>query len=136
MRMRIAAAVLLAAGGLWWAQSASGQVQSTPGFGSGVVQVQGTVDIGRLPPVDVAQRGDWKVSLATVADTRVVNTPSVTIALPPFVAEGGRYVVTWANGEREGLAVGQVAGAWVRAAVNGPPRWVNLSSARAIEQAP
>ena len=84
-----------------------GQVQSTPGFGSGVVQVQGTVDIGRLPLVDVGQRGDWKVSLATVADTRVVNTPSVTIALPPFVAEGGRYVVTWANGEREGLASGR-----------------------------
>ena len=44
--------------------------------------------------------------------------------------------MTWADGEREGLAVGQVAGAWVRAAVNGRDRWVNLSSARAIEQAP
>ena len=136
MRIGIAAAVLLAAAGLWRAQSASGQVQSTPGFGSGVVQVRGTVDIGRLPPVDVGQRGDWKVSLATAADTRVVNTPSVTLALPPFVAEGGRYVVTWANGEREGLVVRQVSGAWVRAAADGPPRWVNLSSARAIEQAP
>ena len=28
--------------------------------------------------------------------------------------------MTWANGEREGLVVGQVAGAWVRAAVDGP----------------
>jgi len=136
MRMRIAAAVLLAAGGLWWAQSASGQVQSTPGFGSGVVQVQGTVDIGKLPPVDVGQRGDWKVSLATVADTRVVNIPTVALALPPFVTEGGRYVVTWPNGEREGIVVGRVAGAWVRAAGDGPPRWVNLTSARAVEQAP
>ena len=136
MRMRISAAVLLAAGGLWWAQAASGQVQSTPGFGSGVVQVLGTVDIGKLPPVDVGQRGDWKVSLATVADTRVVNIPTVAIALPPLVTEGGRYVVTWANGEREGIVVRQVAGAWVRAAVEGPARWVNLSSARAVEQAP
>ena len=136
MRMRISAAVLLAAGGLWWAQSASGQVQSTPGFGSGVVQVRGTVDIGKLPPVDVGQRGDWKVSLATVADTRVVNIPTVALAVPAFVAEGGRYVVTWANGERENIVVGQVAGAWVRAAVDGPPRWVNLTSARAVEQAP
>ena len=74
MRMRIAAAVLLAAGGLWWAQSRLGQVQSAPGFGIGRRdQVQGTVDIGRLPLVDVGQRGDWKVALATVADTRVVN---------------------------------------------------------------
>ncbi len=100
------------------------------------MQVRGTVDIGKLPPVDVGQRGDWKVSLATTADTRVVNTPSVTLALPPLVVEGGRYVVTWANGDRESIAVGQVAGAWVRAAVDGPPRWVHLSSARAIEQAP
>ena len=136
MRMRIAAAVLLAAGGLWWAQSASGQAQPTPGFGSGVVQVQGTVDVGKLPLMDVGQRGDWKVSLATVADTRVINVPTVALAPPPFVTAGGRYLVTWANGERESIVVGQVAGAWVRAAVDGPPRWVNLTSARAIEQAP
>lgn len=135
MRMRIAAAVLLAAGGLWWAQSASGQAQSTPGFGSGVVQVRGTVDVGRLPPVDVGQRGDWRVSLATVADTRVVNIPTVALALPPFVAEGGRYLVTWPSGESQSIVVGQVAGGWVRLAVDGPARWVNISTARAIEQA-
>ena len=96
----------------------------------------GGVSTGAAPAGGSGQRGDWKVSLATVADTRVVNIPTVAIALPPLVTEGGRYVVTWANGEREGIIVRQVAGAWVRAAVDGPPRWVNLSSARAIEQAP
>jgi hypothetical protein len=100
------------------------------------VQVQGTVDVGKLPLMDVGQRGDWKVSLATVADTRVINVPTVALAPPPFVTAGGRYLVTWANGERESIVVGQVAGAWVRAAVDGPPRWVNLTSARAVEEAP
>ena len=82
MRMRIAVIALLAAGGLWWAQSASGQAQPVPGFGSGIVTVQGTVGIGKLPDklpdIDVGQRGEWRVAVS--------DTPTVTPALPPVLA--------------------------------------------------
>jgi hypothetical protein len=132
MRMRIAVIALLAAGGLWWAQSASGQAQPVPGFGSGIVTVQGTVGIGKLPDklpdIDVGQRGEWRVAVS--------NTPTVTPALPPVLASAGvRVLVTWPSGESERIVVAQMAGAWAR--VDGPEgqRWLNLATARAVEQA-
>ena len=56
------------------------------------------------------------MSLANVADVRVVNTPTVVPALLTFLKVGGRYEITWPAGERETIAVAQLgSGAWVRA---------------------
>ncbi len=101
MRTKVATIVLVAVAGLHYAQSTAGQVQSVPGPGTGIVTVQGEVDVRRLPPIEVGQRGDWRVSLANAADVRVVNTPAVAIAPPPFLRAGGRYEVSWPGGERE-----------------------------------
>ncbi len=92
---------------LYLVRSTHGQVQSVPGPGSGIVAVQGEVDVRRLPLIDVGQRGDWKVSLSNVADVRVVNTPTVAAAPLAFLKVGGRYDVTWPAGDRETIGVAQ-----------------------------
>jgi hypothetical protein len=55
MRTKITAGVVIAGVASYWAASTYGQVQSVPGPGSGVVMVQGEVDIRRLPAIDVQQ---------------------------------------------------------------------------------
>jgi hypothetical protein len=137
MRTTLVTGVLIGVTAFYWVRSTAGQVQPVPGFGTGTVTVQGEVDIRKLPPIDVGQRGDWKVSLANVADVRVVNTPAVAIALPPFLRTGGRYEVTWPAGDRETFAIAQLGGGtWVRTAGDGRPRWLNLAAARTIEEMP
>ena len=95
MRTKIITGVVAVVAALYWARSIQGQVQAVPGPGSGVVIVQGEVDVRRFPPIAVGQQGDWKVSLANVADVRVANTPVVAAAPLPFIRVGGRYMVTW-----------------------------------------
>jgi hypothetical protein len=130
MRAKLVTGVLIGVAALGWGRSIEGQVQPVPGPGSGIVTVQGQVDVGRLPTVDVRQGSDWKVTLAQVADVRVVN------ALP-FLRAGGRYEVTWPAGDRETFALAQLeSGTWVRAASEGRPRWLNLATARTIEELP
>ena len=137
MRTKVLAIVATSAVALYWAQTTHGQVQSVPGPGTGIVTVQGVVDIRKMPMLDVGQRGDWRVTLASVADTRVLNMPPVMLSRPSFVRGGARYAITWPSGEQETIAVGQVGdGAWVRVTVNGRDRWLNLSHARAIEEVP
>ena len=137
MRTRLVTAILITAAVLYWVQSMVGQVQPTPGFGTGVVTMQGEVDVRRLPPIDVGQRGDWKVSLATIPDVRVVNLATVAVALPSLVRTGNRYEITWTAGDRETVAVTQLGvGSWVRASGDGRERWLNLAAARAIQQMP
>jgi hypothetical protein len=135
MRTKVLAVVATGAVALYWAQAMHGQGQSVPGPGTGIVTVQGQVDIRNMPMLNVGQRGDWRVTLASVADTRVVNMPPVTLSRPAFVRAGARYMITWAGGEQETIAVGEVAdGAWVRVTANGRDRWLNLAQARAIEE--
>ena len=108
-----------------------------PGPGSGIVNVQGEVDIRRLPPIDAVQRGDWKVSLVNVPDVRVVNTPAVTTAPPAFLKVGRRYLVTWPAGDTETVGIAELgSGGWSRAAGDGRPRWLNLATAKAIQEMP
>ena len=137
MRTKVVTVVLVAVAGLHFAKSTAGQVQPVPGPGTGIVTVQGEVDVRRLPEIEVGQRGDWRVSLANAADVRVVNTPAVAIAPPPFLRAGGRYEVTWPGGERESFSVAQPGtGGWVRAAGEGRQRWLNLATARTIDELP
>jgi len=137
MRTRIVTGVLVVMAGFYWVRSTDGQVQSVPGPGSGIVTVRGEVDIRRLPPMDVSQRGDWKVSLANVADVRVVNTPTVAVAPLAFLKVGGRYDVIWPAGDRETVGIAELgSGGWVRAAGEGRRRWVNLAAAKTIQDAP
>jgi hypothetical protein len=137
MRTTIMAGVLMGAAALWWARSLEGQVQPVPGPGSGIVTVQGQVDIGRLPTVDARQAGSWRVTLDQAADVRVTNAPTVAMAPLPFFKVGSRYEVTWAAGERETIAIAQLGtGGWIRTTVEGRQRWINLSGARAIEELP
>ena len=119
MRKKIITGVAVVLVALYLVRSTHGQVQSVPGPGSGIVAVQGEVDVRRLPPIDVGQRGDWTVAAAPLA----------------FLKVGGRYDVTWPAGDRETIGVAQLgSGGWVRAAAGGRPRWLNLSVAKAIEE--
>jgi hypothetical protein len=135
MNMRTNAVFAVAIGAVvigWTAQSMSGQVQPVPGPGTGIVTVQGEVDVRRLPAIDVAQRGEWRV------DARVLAMPAVSLAPVGFVRPGGRYLITWSGGESETIAVAQTGdGAWVRTTASGRrDRWLNLAQARAVEEAP
>ena len=137
MRTNVVAGVLIAVAAFSWVRSTSGQVQSVPGPGSGIVTVQGEVDVRRLPPIDAGQRGDWKVSLANVAEVRVVNTPAVTVAPPAFLKVGRRYLVTWPAGDTESVVITELGSSgWSRAAGGARPRWLNLATAKAIEEIP
>ncbi len=109
------------------------QVQSVPGPGSGVVTVVGKVDIENVPTVVATQGGEWKV----VADTRVTNTPTVVIASPPFLKQGGRYEVWWSGAEKEIVRIVQVsATGWVQVDAPGRGRWMNLTAARSVQEVP
>ncbi len=138
MRAKIITGVVAVVAALYWARSIEGQVQAVPGPGSGVVIVQGEVDVRRFPQIAVGQQGDWKVSLANVAEVRVANTPAVAAAPLSFLRVGGRYTVTWPVGETETFEVAQLGGgAWVRAAVadqGGRLRWLNLTVAKSIDE--
>ena len=137
MRTKVLTGALIVVAALYWARSTDGQVQPVPGPGTGVVTVQGEVDIRWLPPIEASQRGDWKVSLATVADVRVVNAPTVAIAPLAFLRVGGRYDVTWPAGDRETVGIAQLgSGGWVRATGEGRQRWLNLAAAKTIEEIP
>ncbi len=137
MRTKVVVGVLMAVAALYWARPTDGQVQPMPGPGSGSVTVQGEVDIRRLPPIDVGQRGDWKVSMANVPDVRVVNTPTVAVAPLAFLKVGGRYNVIWPAGDSETVGIAQLGtDGWVRAAGEGRRRWLNLAASKTIEEIP
>lgn len=137
--MRIRAAIipaalaLIAVGAVLYAQ----ETKPVPGFGSGIVRVEGTVDIGNAPVVLAHQVGEWKVVLAAPPDVRVVNVPNVSIPGPEFVKKGGRYEITWSTGERQVIRALEIApGGWLRAEAGDRQRWVNLASARAVDEMP
>jgi hypothetical protein len=112
-----------------WAQ----QGQPRPGPGSGVVTVQGTVDVGNS--LAVSQEGDWKMTIANTPAVTVANTPAVSLAPLAFVKAGVRYQVVWSSGETERIAAAELGtGGWVRVA--GPERWINLAQARSVATLP
>jgi hypothetical protein len=137
MRKSTVIVLVLTAVVVVWVRVSANQGQRVPGPGSGVVTVEGTVDIGNTPTVNASQAGAWKMSVANVPDVRVVNTATVALAPPDFIKTGRRYAITWSSSEREVVAVSQVtAGGWVRVQGSVQPRWINLSLARAVEDVP
>ena len=129
LRMTTVAIAVAAAALLWTAAEAQQEMRPTPGPGSGVTLVTGTVEVGNVPEVVAAQRGDWRVA--------VNNTPTVTVgSMPslPFVRVGTRYLVTWPDGGSQRLTVTESGpGGWVKASNDTAVLWVNLSAARSIE---
>ena len=127
---------LTGAGFLWVSMAAQQETRPTPGFGSGIVKVVGTVDIGNVPEVVAAQRGEWRVAVANTAAVRVANTPTVLVANPEFVKTGTQYLVVWVTGERDQVMVVQTGtGGWIEVDQPGSlKRWINLSSARSVEE--
>ena len=127
MRIRLIATGVIGVA-LFWAATAAQQTQPRPGPGSGIVTVEGTVDIRNMPAVRAAQQGEWRVS--------ITNVPTVIAGPVPFLKAGQRYQITWSTGERELVrTVAMEPGGWVRVA-DTPDRWINLGSARSISLAP
>jgi hypothetical protein len=113
------------------------EARSTPGLGTGIVNVRGTVEVANTLDVRASQSGEWRVALANVPDVRVTSTPVVEFAGTGFVMRGRRYDVTWIGGERETIGIEDVGqNGWVRVAASreGRRRWVNLTNARAVEE--
>lgn len=128
-----AAALIIGVGVIALAQ----ETQQFPGFGTGIVKVAGTVDIGNMPLVLAHQAGEWKMTVTNPVDVRVANSPSVSLASPDFVRKGSRYEVTWSTGDRQQISVTELGpGGWVKVDAASKQRWVNLSSARTIEELP
>ena len=114
---------------------AAQQTQPFPGPGTGVVPVTGTVNIANTPSVTASQAGEWKVAVSNAPDVRVVNP--VVVAPPDFLKKGARYGITWPTGNSETLVVAQVGPlGWIRAEETGRVRWVNVATARSIEEMP
>ena len=118
---------------LWWTGvGAQQEVQSRPGFGSGVV----SVNVVNHPAVTAAQTGEWRVTVGNVATVRLADTAAVRVQGPAFAGRGGRYTVTWAVGQTETITVADIADdGWVRVENPVRQRWVNLRHARSVEEA-
>jgi hypothetical protein len=130
MPKTLATAATVAAAALICVAVSSGQdVRPTPGFGTGVVTVQGTVDIGNSPSVAATQSGQW--------DVRVTNAPAVVAAPPEFLKAGRRYRVTWPDERSEVVVVAQLgSNGWTRveSTSGAGRRWINLAGAQAVEE--
>jgi hypothetical protein len=128
MRTHIGLGLVVALLGVGITLAAQQAVRPVPGPGTGIVTVTGSVDIDRLPPVEALQRGDWKVAVA--------NAPTVHVAATEFLKPGTVYAITWSDGVQETLAIDQVLpGGWARTAGSqGPRRWVNLATARSVQE--
>jgi hypothetical protein len=125
----IVMAVVACVGAVAWAQ----QGQPRPGPGSGVVTVQGTVNVANSP--GVRQEGDWRMAVVNTPSVTVANSPVVSIAPPAFFKAGLRYQIVWSSGETEQISAGPVGpDGWVRVA--GAERWINLAQVRSVTTLP
>ena len=123
MRNVVVLGSLAFAAAVWSGVSAQQEMQARPGPGSGITRVAGSVTIDEMPDVSAKQRGEWRVGITGVPDVRIAG--------PTFIRQGGRYEVTWPNGEKESVLVAEAgANGWIRVERN---RWVNLEHARAVE---
>ena len=120
-------AALAIAGAAYVSVRAQQEVQSRPGFGSGVMDVR----VVNHPAVTAAQSGAWEVGLTRPADARIIGMPHVTVSSPSFIRVNASYRVTWSATESEIVKITEAAGGgWVE--VSGT-RWINLDQARSVE---
>jgi hypothetical protein len=122
----------VAASALFCVAASSGQqeVRAVPGFGSGVVTVKGTVDVGSMPDVRAVQAGEWKVAVANMPNVRVAATAHLD-----FVKQGQRYQVIWSRDQIEEIVVAQIGSwGWIRVESKDRRRWINLNEAQGVEE--
>jgi hypothetical protein len=121
--LSVAAAALL-----WVAASAQQEMLPKPGPGSGITTVTGSVSVTNTPGVRAVQEGDWHVAVLNTPTVRVTEVPS-----PGFLRSGASYQITWVDGSKESVTISSVAtNGWVE--VERSRRWINLASARSIEE--
>ena len=128
MKQKLGLAVIVAA--LTYAVTSAGQeVRPVPGPGTGVVNVQGIVDI--VNPVTVRQGSDWRVSLTGVPDVRVFSSAPLE-----FLSVRGHYQITWPGGQVENLTLLELGlRGWARVeGTKGRRRWINVAQAQAVEE--
>ena len=117
---------------VWTGVAAQQEVLTRPGPGTGLANV----NVVNRPAVAAEQGGEWQVAISRMPDVRISNTATVSIQLPRFASKG-TYLVTWQSGESERVTVIDIGeDGWVQAAntARSGARWVNLRSARAIEE--
>jgi hypothetical protein len=109
---------------LWTGLAAQQEVQPRPGPGSGVTNVS----VVNRPAVLADQLGDWQVAISRM--------PTVGVRVPPFAFKGTRYLVTWPNGDIDKIAIVDTSeDGWVQVEnTGGRMRWLNLSTARSLEE--
>ncbi|HVL66526.1 MAG TPA: hypothetical protein VM364_04600 [Vicinamibacterales bacterium] len=130
-RLGLVLGVGVAAVVLWAGVAAQQEVRPRPGFGSGIMDV----NVVNHPAVTAAQSGPWHVAVSNAPDVRVTNVATVAVVSPSFLRVGLSYVVTWRAGETETVTISEIAyNGWVRVQTAGRTRWVNLSTARAVEE--
>jgi hypothetical protein len=128
---------LAGAGLIWSAVSAQSQSQPRPGPGSGITTVAGSVQISNTPDVRVSNTPDVHISNTPAVSVR--DLPPVTGAPLAFIRKSTPYLVIWSTGESERITIADAGqDGWVRVAArdeSSRPRWVNLATARSIEEA-
>ena len=115
-----------------WVMNSSAQgVKPVPGAGTGIVMVEGTVNVANtptvnvanMPPVNATQSGDWRVS--------VVSAPPINVPSPEFLQPRRSYTIIWADNSTDRVVIDQVGpGSWVRVG----RRWLNLAQAQSVEE--
>lgn len=130
MRNSLVFGALALAAVVWTGVAAQQETQPRPGPGSGVtpvsgnITVSGTVSVDALPDVNAKQRGQWRVA--------ITDLPDVRVAAPSFTRKGGRYRITWTNGDEQTVTVTNPgANGWVQ--IEQAARWLNLGNARSVE---
>lgn len=116
------------AAAVWVGVSAQQEMQSRPGPGSGVMNV----NVVNHPAVTAAQNGEWRVAIDNVPTVRLASPARVSVNVPEFVVKGRTYLVTWSDGTSETITVQEISeDGWIQ--ISGKTRWVNLGTARAID---
>jgi hypothetical protein len=125
-----AVAAMLSVAMMAWAASSAGQgVKPVPGPGTGIVTVEGTVNVGNTPVVMVGntpmvnavQGGAWKVA--------------ASVPNPDFLQLNRSYTVTWPDGGTQSVVVAEVgSNGWVRVENPGRRRWINLGQVLSVQE--
>jgi hypothetical protein len=130
VRKSTVVATLAAAALLWVAVSAQQEMSPRPGPGSGVMKVKVTntpeVMVTNTPAVQ--QHGPWQVAINNTPSVKVTEVPA-----PGFLRTGARYRITWVDGSTDIVTISSIStNGWIE--VERSRRWINLTSARSIEE--